>query len=177
MKEGSVVLLDVRSGDEFGAGRQPGAVRTLSWRSRKLGSPPFQIILLSLRIAEAPCACSLPTPPHGRVKSPRHFVFYRVAKDDVIEVVSLPISSSGRARVCQIRVANPVYGGALNTSHSHPSLRQKSPFAIARTLRAIGGITGGIICFFQAVTTVLEPSQNVLWRPRESVGVVGQAVI
>lgn len=89
MKEGSFVLLDVRSGDEFGAGHQPGAVRTLSRRSRKLGSRPFQIIPLSLRIAEAPCACSLPTHPHGTVKSPRHIVFNRVANDDVIEVVRL----------------------------------------------------------------------------------------
>ena len=77
------------------------------------------------------------------------------------DIDSLPISSSGRARVCQIRVANPVYGGALNTSQSHPSPCQKSPFVIARTLRAIGGITGGIIRFFQAVTTAIEPSQNV----------------
>lgn len=27
--------------------------------------------------------------PHGTVKSPRHIVFYRVANDDVIEVVRL----------------------------------------------------------------------------------------
>ncbi|RON45166.1 type II toxin-antitoxin system RelE/ParE family toxin [Pseudomonas frederiksbergensis] len=27
--------------------------------------------------------------PHGMVKSPRHIVFYRVANDDVIEVVKL----------------------------------------------------------------------------------------
>lgn len=29
------------------------------------------------------------SPPHGMVKSPRHTVFYRVAHDDVIEVVRL----------------------------------------------------------------------------------------
>ena len=79
------------------------------------------------------------------------------------DVDSLPKSSSERPRICQIRVAHPVYGGALNTSDGHPDPCQKSPFAIARTPCAIGGINGGIIRFFQAETTVLEPSQNVFW--------------
>ena len=53
--------------------------------------------------------------------------------------------------------------GALNTSHGHPVLCQNSPFAIAGTHGANGGKTGGIISFFKAITTMLEPSQNVLW--------------
>lgn len=72
--------------------------------------------------------------------------------------------SSERPRICPIRVAHPVYGGALNTSHGHPGPCRQTPFAIARTPGVNGGITGGIIRFFQAVTTALEPSKNVFWR-------------
>ncbi len=72
--------------------------------------------------------------------------------------------SSERPRICPIRVAHPVYGGALNTSHGHPGPCRQTPFAIARTPGVNGGITGGIIRFFQAVTTALEPSKNVLWK-------------
>ena len=78
----------------------------------------------------------------------------------------IPISSSIRPRICHTRVTQSVYGGALNTSHGQPDPCQKSPFAIARTPCAIGGITGGTIRFFQSETTVLEPCQNVFWRER-----------
>ena len=44
-----------------------------------------------------------------------------------------------------MRVGHPVYEGALNTSHGHPSPLQKSPFAIARAPAANGGKTGGKI--------------------------------
>ena len=47
---------------------------------------------------------------------------------------------------------------------------------IARVRHRIGGKIGGISRFFQTETTVLEPSQNVLWRSGQSLGVVGQAV-
>ncbi|CAH0135724.1 hypothetical protein SRABI06_00347 [Pseudomonas brassicacearum] len=76
-----------------------------------------------------------------------------------------PYPSSERPRICHIRAAHPVYGGALNTSHGHPGPCRKSPFAIACKPGVNGGITGGIIRFSQAVTTALEPSQNVFRRP------------
>lgn len=76
---------------------------------------------------------------------------------------SLPISSSERARVCQIQVTHPVYGCALNTNHCHIGVAQKSPFAITRAPGANGGKIGGKISFFRAVSSVLEPSKNVFW--------------
>jgi len=82
-----------------------------------------------------------------------------------LKVSTLPMSSSERPKICQIRVAHPVHEGALNASHGHPGPRQKSPFAIARTSGANGGKIGGKIIFFRAVNTVLEPSRNVFWRP------------
>ena len=48
--------------------------------------------------------------------------------------------------------------------------------AIASASHATGGKTGGIFEIFLPENIVLEPSQNVFRRPRESLGVIGQAV-
>lgn len=52
-------------------------------------------------------------------------------------------------------------GRTLKVTQSHTGFRQESPFVIARLRYVSGGKIGGTLRFFQAETTVLEPSQNV----------------
>lgn len=57
----------------------------------------------------------------------------------------------------------------LKTINDHPGPCHESPFVIARIWHVNGGKIGGIFRFFQAETTVLEPSQNVFWLAGELV--------
>lgn len=59
--------------------------------------------------------------------------------------------------------------------HCHNGSLSEFPFA-ARVPGASGGKGGGIHTIFSLRTIDLEPSQNVLRRPRESLSVVGQPV-
>ena len=65
------------------------ALQAIADTPYRIGSHDRDELALGLRGYHLICSRQQAKHPHGTVKSPRHVVFYRVAIDDVIEVVRL----------------------------------------------------------------------------------------
>ena len=66
------------------------ALQTIAGTPYRIGSHDRDEIAPGLRSYHLIYSRQKANPPHGTVKRPRHIVFYRVANDDVIEVVRPP---------------------------------------------------------------------------------------
>jgi len=79
------------------------------------------------------------------------------------------------ADVCPVRAANQALSTIdercgpvameTETADDHSDPYQKSPIVIDHALTAAGAKLGGITQTFSSETTVIVPSQNVLWQP------------
>ena len=65
------------------------ALQSIAGTTYRIGSYDRDELAPGLRSYHLIYSRQQATHPHGTVKSPRHIVFYRVANDDVIEVVRL----------------------------------------------------------------------------------------